>query len=187
MKTFLATLSFALLSTLAIGAPKKEPPKVYFRTSDTLYIQFIDNIGYHGIGQQDRFRHFKNTMEEVLQEVAFPIDYKIVKFSANSAPPGQPRLDVTIMKWGDNGMSEIEARFSASIRYDFDRSKLGVFYYRGGSTFASSEQLTRTYNDILRKALVKMVSELNGRIVLGDELQAGADPGGESDEGGAED
>ena len=186
MKTLLAALSFLVLSVPLFAAPKQDIPLFHLKPTDTLYIQFSDMIDLRRVGENDRFYHFKSTMEEVLQETGLPMNYRIVRFGANAAPPGQPRLLVTLTKWGDNGMSEIEVRFSASLRYDFDRAKLGMFYYRGGSSYATSEQLTRTYNDILRKALVKMVSELNARVEFGDSFRGGPLPGAQEDsnEGG---
>ena len=168
MKTILVTLSFLIFANLAGAAPKRGELSIQLRQSDTLYVEFTDMINSHGVGQNDRFRHFKTTLEKVFEEVKFPMEYKIVRFGANSTPPGHPRLSVTMTKWGYDGMSEIEVRLGASIRYDVSHNRLGSFYARGGTSFGTGDQMVRIYNEVLSKALVKVVAELNGRLIIGD-------------------
>lgn len=175
------------LPFFALAKPRAEAPSIHLRSTDTLYIQVIDNVGMHSIGQSDRFRRIKNTLEEVFEAVDFPLEYRIARFGAWKTPPGQPRLDLTITRWGDYGMSEIEVRFMASIRRDYDRNKLGFFYKRGGFAFGTSDQVVRVYNDVLRKALVEMVSELNDRLALSvpgaeAEMEGGEGDGSAADE-----
>ncbi len=180
MKQFFVALSFLCLWLVASGSPKREKVSIELSQSDTLYIQFIDMIDYRGGSQNDRFWHFETTLEKILEEVDFPMEYKIVRFGANSTPPGHPRLDVTLTMWGFDGLSELEVRLSASLRHDYNRNPLGTFYERGGGLFATGEQMTRAYNEVLGKALVRVVAELNARIPIGEPVAAGE---GEEEEG----
>lgn len=167
MKIFLLVPFLILLACSAFGKSRKDTPSIKLDPQETLHVQVIDNV-WHGsgnVGMNDRFRRIKNTLEEVLEEVDFPMEIKIERFGANKTPAYQPRLDLTIMKWGNNGMSEIEVRFSASLKLEYDRNKLGVFYHRGGAAFGTSDQVIRVHDEILRKGLVEMVSELNQRLV----------------------
>lgn len=173
MKIPLLLSCFLSFVCFGIAKPRKDVPYIYLTSSDTLQIQVIDNLTMSDIGASDRFRRIKETLDEVFEEIDFPMAYKVTRFGARQDSPNQPRLDIHIMKWGDNGMSEIEVRFSASIRRDYDRNKLGVFYNRGGFSFGTSDQMIRVYNDVLREALVDMASELNDRLTAGITMSKG--------------
>ena len=151
-------------------AKKREQPLIYFDQSETLYIQIMENLGIDEVGRNYRFRNFKETLEGVLAEVDFPMNYEISRTGLFRLRGGEPRLDLTIIKWGDNGFSQIEVRFFASLKRGDVRNKLGVFSYRGSAGIGSSDQITRTYNNVLSKALVKMMGELNGRVSIMEEL-----------------
>ncbi len=151
-------------------AKKREQPLIYFDQSEILYIQVMENLGINDVGRDDRFRDFKKTFEKVLKEVDFPMKFEISRTGFFRLRAGEPRLDLTIIKWGDNGFSQIEARFFASLKRGDIRNKLGVFSYRGPAGIGSVSQATRAYNNALSKALMKMMSELNSRISIMEEL-----------------
>lgn len=170
-------ITFAIAFASLGFAQKKERPAIYLNADDMLHVQVMEYIGQDHGGRNHRFLNFKASLEKIFEETGFPLDYKITRSGARKVPDGEPRLDITITKWGDNGMSQIEARFMASLKLDSVRNKLGMFYYRGGNSGPTS-QISRTYNDVLEKALIKMVSELNRRIVVMNdhepsELEAG--------------
>lgn len=162
MKTLILTFIGLLIASSAFA--KKNQPFIYLDPAATLHIQVMENVALGTIGRRDRFRNFKNTLEEVLREVEFPMGYTIERSAARRIPEGEPRLDLTIMQWGNNGLGQVEARFIASLKSDYNRNKLGIFYYRGGSSIGTDDQITRMYNDVLEKALIKMVTELNERF-----------------------
>lgn len=165
----IAILLTCILSCVAFaaGRPKIDSPYIYLSRTDTLYIQVTDNLTQSEIGRNDRFRRIKNTIEEVLEEVDFPLNYEIRRMSSFQPPPSQPRLNIVIWKWGYDGMSQIEARFHASIKREYDMNKLGVFSYRGGSPLGTNDQIIRVYNDVLREALKDLASDLNERLTVG--------------------
>lgn len=163
MKTFILTLCVVIGLSSAEARPNKEPT-VFFKPGETLYVQVIDHVNFHSVGRSDRFRNIKQTLEEVFEEVDLPLNYKIVRFGANRTPADQPQMHLTMMQWGTDGLSQIEARIGASLRRDYDRDNLGVFHERGGGVFFASDA-TRNYNEVLRKALIEMVAELNDHIV----------------------
>lgn len=167
MKIAIILTCLLTLTSFVAARGKADKPYIYLSQADTLYIQVTDNLMEGNIGRNDRFRRIKDTIEEVLEDLEFPLNYEIRRISSFQPPPGQPRLDIYIMKWGYDGMSQIEARFSASIRRDYDRNKLGVFSYRGGSPMGTSDQIIRVYNDVLRQALEDMASDLNERLTVG--------------------
>ncbi|MDQ8204260.1 hypothetical protein [Pelagicoccus sp. SDUM812003] len=170
MKIILLITCLLCLASASFGKPKREAPTIELNPADTLYIQVIDSVRMGNIGRNDRFRRIRNTLEEVFEEADFPMQYKIMRFSGNRLPPDQPSLHMTIMKWGDYGLSQIEVQFSASLRREYDRNKLGMFYHRGGSSLMADE---RVYKDVLRKALEEMVFELGQRLAaaLDDEAE----------------
>ncbi|EDY85200.1 hypothetical protein VDG1235_4835 [Verrucomicrobiia bacterium DG1235] len=182
MKIAIILTCFLSLVCFGFAKPKKDAPYIPLYPSEPLHIQVIDNLTMSDVGRNDRFRRIKNTLEEVLEEIDFPLDYRIARMTARKTPADEPRLDIYIMKWGDNGMSQIEVRFSATIRRDYDRNKLGVFYKRGGFAFGSSEQMIRGYNDVLRQALVEVASELNERLGAGILEEAEGDEQAEEDD-----
>lgn len=180
MKTFLTTLCLLALASLACAKPTKGEARVSLSAGDTLYVQIIDSVGLSYANRDNRFREMKDTVEEIFAKADFPMAVEVVKFGANRVPQGQPRLDLTIMRWGDNGFGEIEARFSASLKSEYDRDALGVFLERGGSaTIGSSDRQKRAYNEVLGKALAEMLAELNLRLPMGppeDEAEAEIPP-----------
>lgn len=165
----IAILITCMLSCIAFATarPKNQGPYIYLSRTDTLYIQVTDNLPQNDIGRNDRFHRIRNTIEEVLEEADFPLNYEIRRFSSFQPPATQPRLNIVIWKWGYDGMSQIEARFNASIKKEYDMNKLGVFSYRGGSPIGSNDQIIRVYNDVLREALKDLVSDLNERLTVG--------------------
>lgn len=168
MKTFLTTLCLLAMAPLALAKPKNEDAKVSLELGDTLYVQIIDSVGLSYANRNNRFREMKGVVEDIFSEAEFPMGVEVVKFGANRVPDGQPRLDLTIMRWGDNGFGEIEARFSASLKSEYGRDALGVFFERGGSaTIGTSDRQRRAYNEVLGKAVGKMLAELNLRLPVG--------------------
>ena len=183
MKVTLLTLCVLIASSSGFAKPKREP-SVFFRPADTLYIEVIDNVGHHSVARNNRFRNIKKTVADVLEEIDFPVSYEVVRFGS-SRYPGQPQLNLTMMKWEDDGYGQIEARFSASLKRDFQRDKLGVFYARGASGPFFSSDVDRLYNDALRKALLEMAPELNARVQLSGSTEAVVEGDGEGVEEGA--
>lgn len=119
------------------------------------------------MGETDRFHRIEKTLEDVFEDIDFPLAYKIERFGSQRTPPNQPRLDLTIYKWGDNGFSEVEARFSASIKRDYKRNKLGTYFTRTPSPFGSYDRVIRAHNEVMEEAVVEMVMELNTRLSVG--------------------
>lgn len=170
MKIPLILSCFLTFACLGNARPKLDQPYIALRPADTLYVQVTDIVymgASQGIGERDRFWRIKQALEGVLEDIDFPLAYKIERAGSQRPPPGQPRLDITIMRWGDNGMSEIEARFSASIRRDFDRNKLGVYFMRGPTAFGGTERVIRAHNEVMEKAIAEMVRELKTRLSAG--------------------
>lgn len=161
--SFLVTLLLSLV-VCGIAKPKNTSPYIVLRPTDTLHIQIIDNVYMNGMGERDRFHRIKESIEDVFEDISFPISYKIERFGSRQTPPNQPRLDIHIMKWGSNGFSEIEARFSASIRRDFDRNKLGVFFTRTASPIGGGNRVIRVHNEVMEEAIAELVLELNSRL-----------------------
>lgn len=160
----LVTLALSLcLGAFAFAKPKDTGAYIQFLPTDTLYIQVIDSVRMGNVGRADRFRRIKSTLEDVFEDVEFPMEFKISRFSSARPPADQPFMMLTILKWGDYGLSQIEVQFSASLRREYDRNSLGMFYQRGGSTIMADE---RIYQDVLQKALEEMVFELNQRFAV---------------------
>ncbi len=170
-----------MLACSGTARPKKDVPVIYLSETDTLYIQVIDNLYMNGMGESDRFRRIENTLEEVFAEIDFPLAYKIERFGSRRAPPNQPRLDLTIMKWGDNGLNEVEARFSATIKRDYTRNKLGVYFTRAPFPFGGNERVIRVHNEVMEEAIREMVMELNARLSVGLLEEENANAEGEND------
>ncbi|MBD5780902.1 hypothetical protein IEN85_15490 [Pelagicoccus sp. NFK12] len=160
--------SFLALACLCAAKPKKDVPYIYLRPTDTLYIQVMDSVYMNSsMGETDRFHRIEKTLEDVFEDINFPLAYKIERFGAQQTPPNQPRLDLTIFKWGDNGLSEVEARFSASIKRDYNRNKLGIFFTRSPSVFGGYDRVIRAHNEVMEEAIAEMVVELNTRLSVG--------------------
>lgn len=153
-----------MLSCFGAARPKKDEPFIYLRATDTLYIEVMDSLYMNGMGETDRFHRIEKAIEDIFEEINFPLAYEIERFGSQRTPANQPRLSVTIMKWGDNGLNEVEARFSASIRRDFDRNKLGVYFMRGPNVFGGTERVIRAHNEVMEKAIAEMVKELKSRL-----------------------
>ncbi len=170
-----------MLACFGTARPKKDVPYIYLNETDTLYIQVIDNLYRNGMGETDRFRRIEKTLEEVFEEIDFPLAYKIERFGARQTPPNQPKLDLTIMKWGDNGLNEVEARFIASIKRDLTRNKLGVYFTRAPSAFGSSDRIIRAHNEVMEEAIREMVMELNARLSVGLSAEEKAAAEGDND------
>ena len=177
-------LSF-LFTLVCLGSarPKKDVPFIHLRATDTLYIQVIDSVYVSGssIGESDRFRRIEETLEDVFEDISFPLAYEIERFGAQQTPPDQPRLDITIFKWGDNGLSEVEARFSASIKRDYTRNKLGTYFTRAPSPFGGYDRIIRAHNEVMEEAIAEMVMELNERLSVGLMEEEKAEAEGEND------
>lgn len=169
MKIALLLSCFLTLSCLGTARPKKDAPYIHLNAADTLYIQVIDSVHMNGstMGERDRFRRIKETLEDVFEDVSFPLAYQIERFGAQRTPADQPRLDLTIFKWGDNGYSEVEARFSASIKRDYARNKLGVYFTRAPSPLGGYDRVIRAHNEVMEEAIAEMVVELNTRLSVG--------------------
>ncbi|MDQ8184701.1 hypothetical protein [Pelagicoccus sp. SDUM812002] len=183
MKIALLLSCFLSLACLGTARPKKDVPFINLRPTDTLYIQVMDSVYMNGssIGETDRFHRIEQTLEDVFEDINFPLNYKIERFGAQQTPPNQPRLDLTIFKWGDNGLSEVEARFSASIKRDYTRNKLGTYFTRAPSPFGGYDRIIRAHNEVMEEAIEEMVMELNTRLSVGliEEEKAAAE--GEDD------
>ncbi len=183
MKIALLISCFLTLVCLGTARPKKDVPFIYLRATDTLYIQVIDSVYMNGstMGETDRFHRIEKTLEDVFEDINFPLAYKIERFGANRTPPDQPRLDLTIFKWGDNGLSEVEARFSASIKRDFTMNKLGTYFTRTPSPFGGYERVIRAHNEVMEEAIEEMVMELNTRLSVGLLEEGKGEAKGEND------
>jgi len=163
----LALLALSLTSVASFGKPAAEQdPYVLLHSDDVLHIRVIDNLA-SSIGHRDRFRRIHSTIDDVLEELDFPLVYEVNRFSSRKTPMNQPRLDIYIWKWGPDGFSDVEVRFSASIRREYDRDKLGVFSFSGGSMVGTSDQIIRSHDRVLRKALEELALMLNERLTMG--------------------
>lgn len=159
-------LVFCVLSLIcsSFAKPRNDSPYITLRASDTLHIEVLDHIYMSGIGEDDRFRRIEEVIEEVFAEVDFPMAYKIERFGAQRTPPNQPRLDITIMKWGDNGLSEIDVRFNALLRKNHDKNRLGVFFARGPAPIGGSDRTIRAHNAVMEESIKEMIKELKTRL-----------------------
>ncbi len=167
MITVRLILALTLIPFLAFSK-KKEIPFIYLNPTQVLQIMVIDNI--HDWGDEiDRFHDIEETLEKVLEEIDFPMDYKIVRFGARS-PKEQPELQLVIHEWGDTGYGEIEVRLNGWLKETSagrSKNKLGFFRERGGAApMFSATQARKQYNEVLGKALVKLMDELNQHFEL---------------------
>lgn len=162
----IALLLTCVLSLVCLSSakPRKDMPYITLRPAETLHIEVLDHIYMSGIGEDDRFRRIEKVIEEVIEEVDFPMPYKIERFGAQRTPPNQPRLDITIMKWGDNGLSEIEVRFNALLRRNHDKNRMGVFFARDAAPIGSFNRTIRAHNQVMEEAIKEMVKELKTRL-----------------------
>lgn len=169
MKIAILLSCFWTLACLGSARPKKDVPYIYLRSTDTLYIQVMDSVYVNGssLGENDRFHRVEKILEDVLEDIKFPLAYKIERFGAQRTPPNQPRLDLTIFKWGNNGLSEVEARFSASIKRDYARNKFGTYFTRTPAPFGGYDRVMRAHNEVMEEAVAEMVMELNTRLSVG--------------------
>lgn len=159
-------LVLLLIPTLAFSKPrnpKPEIPFIYLNPNQVLYITVIDNV-YDGGDESDRYHYIEETLEKVLSETDFPMGYKIGRFGWRS-PKDQPELQLFIHKWGSTGWGEIEVRLNASLKetsHGRARNKLGYFRHAdGGYSIFSNERTIAKYNEVLSKALVKLLAELD--------------------------
>lgn len=152
-----------LIPALAFSRPRKEIPFIFLKPNQVLYITVIDNI-YDGGDEYDRYHYIEETLEKVLSETEFPMGYKIGRFGWR-VPRDQPELQLHILKWGNTGFGEIEVRLNASLKETSQgrsRNKLGFFRHAdGGAAIFSSTRMIAKYNEILSKALYKLMAELN--------------------------
>ncbi len=166
MKALFLILALSLTASLSLGKKNRVIPYIYLNNDQTLHFRIIDSIipVYEYGDEDDRFRYFEQVLTEILEEIDFPIPYKIERFGARK-PHNQPQVDVFINKWGYNGLGEIEVQLNAVLRQTPDRNKLGYFRYAdGAAALISSNRRTDKYNEVLKKALVKLVAELNKRF-----------------------
>lgn len=164
MKRLISLLTvFACLVPLSSGQ-KGDDEFIYLQPDEKLYIRVIDHV-YDGSNEQDRFYYLEQTLREVMEEFEFPMPYEIVRFPGN-VPEGSPRLDIILNMWGYNGIGEIEAKFSASLRSSFSKKKnrLGYFRYADSALPLPQSLARKNFNDVLRKALIKMAQELDVHI-----------------------
>lgn len=170
MITLRIVLVLLLIPALAFSKPRprKEIPFIYLKPNQVLYITVIDNV-YDGGDEYDRYHHIEETLEKVLKETEFPMGYKIGRFGWR-IPGDQPELQLFIHKWGYTGLGEIEVRLNASLKetsYGRSRNKLGFFRYAdGGAAIFSSTRMIAKYNEVLSKALYKLLAELNEHFEL---------------------
>lgn len=176
MKTtrrILALMGLLVLASSNLQAKKREIPFIYLNQNQILYITVIDNI-YHddGFGSgnvADRYYDIEETLVNVLRETEFPMGYKIVRFGAR-VPRDQPELQLIITKWGDNRLGEIEVRMNAALKESSQgriKNKLGFYYERGGANpMISQSRTTAKYNEVLTKALMKVMARLNDHFTL---------------------
>lgn len=149
--------------------PRKEIPFIYLDQKQVLHITVIDNV-YDGGDEYDRFHYIEETLIEVLKETDFPMQYKISRFGGSRVPKEEPELQLFIHKWGNNGVGEIEVRLNASLKKETfagrNQNKLGYFRYADGGLIISQTQITKKYNEVLSKALYKLIEELNNHFAL---------------------
>ncbi len=166
MKALYLILALALTASFSFGKKNRQIPYIFLNNDQTLHFRIIDSIipVYEYGDEDDRFHYFEQVLTEILEEIDFPMPYKIERFGARK-PHNQPQVDVFINKWGPNGLGEIEVQLNAVLRQQPDKNKLGYFKYAdGAATLLTSSRRTDKYNEVLRKALVKLVSELNKRF-----------------------
>lgn len=165
MKAFLFFSCFVSTFCLSFSKPRSGDSYVMLKPAETLHIEVLDHIYMNsGIGEDDRFRRIEEVIAEVMEEVDFPMPYEIERFGAQRTPPDQPRLDVTIMKWGDTGFSEVEVRFSAVLRRNHDRNRMGIFFARGASPIGGYERTVGAHNQVMEEAVKEMINELKTRL-----------------------
>ncbi len=154
------------LVVLADAKPRKQSPPIILTEADTLYIEVMDSVNYshHDVGDRDRFYLFREALEEVLEELGFPIEYKISRWGARRNPPGEPELLFVIHKWGSDGLGQIEARFQTVLRKEGDKNNLGITRERDSMVFSSYERVRNAHKAVLRKGLVKVITGLGDRF-----------------------
>ncbi|HCR30261.1 MAG TPA: hypothetical protein DIV79_09620 [Opitutae bacterium] len=176
MKTtrfILALMGLLVLASSNLQAQKREIPFIYLDQNQILYITVIDNIyrddGFGGGNVADRYYDIEETLVKVLRETEFPMGYKIVRFGAR-VPKDQPELQLIITKWGDNRLGEIEVIFNGVLKESSQgrtKNKLGFFRERDGAfPMISQSRTTAKYNEVLSKALVKLIARLNDHFTL---------------------
>lgn len=165
MTIFRTVLAILLLPSLAMAWPraKKEIPFIYLNPDQVLYVTVIDNIADYG-DEYDRFHYIEETLEKAFEDTGFPMGYKIGRFGWRP-PKDQPELQLVFHKWGHNGIGEIEVRLNASLKTETpqgrNRNKLGFFRQADGGLIISSSQAIAKGNEVLGRALVKLIRELN--------------------------
>lgn len=170
MKLMRLILALLLLPGLAYAnlRAKREIPFIYLSQDQVLYITVIDNVYDEG-NVADRFYDIEEALIEVLELAEFPMAYKIVRFGSR-VPRDQPEMQLFVHKWGSNTLGEIEVRLNASLKQTSEgrsRNKLGYFRHSDAAfPMMSQTRTTAKYNEVLRKALIKLIGELNDHFEL---------------------
>lgn len=164
MKFVLFLSCFLFLAGMSMAEKKRDVPYIRLQPKDALNIQVIDNLHIDGTREAARFHQIEEVIREVLEEVDFPMPVTIERFPSRRLPPNQARLDITIMHWGGNGFNELEVRFSASIKKNYDRNRLGIFRARGGLPLGGYMLREQAYEQVMQDAIYEMVGELNKRL-----------------------
>lgn len=162
MKRIFIVLCVTLLAVASYGKRKAAEP-IILNKENVLYFIVIDNMNDYG--STDRFFHFKNTLEGLLEEVDFPMAYKIEEFPVRT--PDAPYINLTIEKWGSTRWGEIEVRISAYMRNPATRNKNKLGYHVVSDvqpSFTGSSYVERKYNDLLKKALIKLARRLEEHL-----------------------
>ncbi|MEM9158737.1 MAG: hypothetical protein AAGB46_06770 [Verrucomicrobiota bacterium] len=163
MKSLIILLIFSLLAPFAIAKKKDPPAPILLEPSEILYIQLIDSV-YDGSDEDDRYYYFEETLDKVMEEFDFPMPYKVVRFG-DRPPDNKMRLTIFLQMWGQNGIGEVEAKFSAQLRASrYHKNKLGYYRFTDINFAPTTSMARRTYNDVLKKALSEMARDLDERI-----------------------
>lgn len=165
MKAHLATFIIALALAWTGSGKPRDLPFIYLNSDQTLHFVIIDNIEtrFEYSDENERFYHIETVLSDLLAELDFPMPYTIDRFGARP-PRNQPYVNVYINKWGNNGLNEIEVRLSAVLHAAQDKNKLGFWRNTDGAFGLPTGRRIEQYNEVLKKALIKLMAELNSRL-----------------------
>lgn len=162
----------------AFAHARKNQEFIYLNTEDTLHIIVIDNMYDYGGGSSfHRYFYFESTLNELLKEIDFPMRWKVDEFGSR-VPKDMPCIYITVQKWGLDRLGQIEVRLSAYLR-DPSGEKNSLGHYSQSdfsSMMMTGSRRHQAYNDVLKKALVKVVRDLDEHLPIPDGETESATP-----------
>lgn len=149
---------------------KENGEYIYLDKDKVLNIVMIDNM--NDIGSLDRFYHFEKTLNELLDDIDFPMEREIHEFGSR-IPKDEPCVFITVQKWSPDRWGGLEVRLNAYMRSsDGTKNRLGNYRDTGQSPmFMTGSFRDRAYNDMLRLSLTRIMRDLEEHFPLPEGVQ----------------